>query len=67
MSDPLRTHTTLDTLVWLSEEAFQGDPTHSLLANLHDMHGERMDQPAARRRALRGGYPGACRLVQVDV
>ena len=37
MSDPLRTHTTLDTLVWLSEEAFQGDPTHSLLANLHDM------------------------------
>lgn len=27
----------IDTLVWLIEEAFQGDPSHSLLANLHDL------------------------------
>jgi len=30
-------HTAIDTLVWLIEDAFQGDPTHSLLANLHEM------------------------------
>jgi len=29
--------TIIDTLVWLSEEAFQGDSSHSLLANLHDL------------------------------
>lgn len=27
----------LDTLVWLIEQAFDGDPSHSLLANLHDL------------------------------
>ena len=29
--------TAIDTLVWLIEEAFDGDPAHSLLANLHDL------------------------------
>jgi hypothetical protein len=30
----------LDTLVWLIEEAFEGDPEHSLMANLRDLHQE---------------------------
>jgi uncharacterized damage-inducible protein DinB len=29
--------TAIDTLAWLIEEAFDGDPSHSLLANLHDL------------------------------
>jgi uncharacterized damage-inducible protein DinB len=29
--------TAIDTLVWLIEDAFQGDPSHSLLANLNDL------------------------------
>jgi len=29
--------TIIDTLVWLIDDAFQGDPSHSLLANLHDL------------------------------
>jgi DinB family protein len=32
--------TALDTLAWLIEEAFEGDPSHSLLANLHDLRDE---------------------------
>ena len=32
--------TALDTLIWLIEEAFAGDPSHSLLANLHDLREE---------------------------
>ena len=32
--------TALDTLAWLIEEAFDGDPSHSLLANLQDLRGE---------------------------
>jgi hypothetical protein len=28
--------TAIDTLVWLIDEAFRGDPQHALLANLHD-------------------------------
>lgn len=31
---------TVDTLVWLIEGAFDGDPSHSLLANLHDLREE---------------------------
>ena len=27
----------VDTLVWLIEDAFEGDPSHSLLANLQDL------------------------------
>jgi uncharacterized damage-inducible protein DinB len=30
----------IDTLAWLIEEAFDGDPSHSLLANLHDLREE---------------------------
>jgi uncharacterized damage-inducible protein DinB len=30
----------IDTLAWLIEDAFQGDPSHSLLANLHDLREE---------------------------
>lgn len=32
--------TVIDTLAWLIEEAFEGDPSHSLLANLHDLQEE---------------------------
>jgi hypothetical protein len=32
--------TAIDTLVWLIEEAFEGDPSHSLLANLRDLQEE---------------------------
>jgi uncharacterized damage-inducible protein DinB len=31
---------TIDSLAWLIEEAFQGDPSHSLLANLQDLREE---------------------------
>ena len=30
----------LDSLVWLIEEAFRGDPSHSLLVNLKDLQDE---------------------------
>jgi uncharacterized damage-inducible protein DinB len=30
----------VDTLAWMIEEAFNGDPSHSLLANLHDLREE---------------------------
>jgi uncharacterized damage-inducible protein DinB len=33
-------HLAIDTLAWLIEEAFDGDPSHSLLANLHDLREE---------------------------
>ena len=29
--------TALDTLVWLTHDAFEGDPNHSLLTNLHNL------------------------------
>jgi uncharacterized damage-inducible protein DinB len=29
--------TAIDTLVWLIDDAFRGDPQHALLANLHDL------------------------------
>ena len=32
--------TAIDTLVWLSADAFAGDPVHSLLANLRDLPDE---------------------------
>ena len=32
--------TAIDTLAWLIEEAFEGDPSHSLVANLHDVREE---------------------------
>ncbi|HEX6035645.1 MAG TPA: DinB family protein [Anaerolineales bacterium] len=33
-------HTAIDTLAWLIEKAFEGDPSHSLLANLKDLRAE---------------------------
>jgi uncharacterized damage-inducible protein DinB len=36
----LNSHTVVDTFAWLIEEAFQGDPSHSLLANLKDLQEE---------------------------
>ena len=32
--------TAIDTLVWLIEEAYDGDPSHSLLVNLRDLREE---------------------------
>lgn len=44
-------HTAIDTLVWLSEDAYEGDPDHSLLANLRDLREEDWDKvpPGAGR------------------
>jgi hypothetical protein len=36
-------HTAIDTLAWLIEDAFAGDPEHSLLANLRDLREEDWD------------------------
>ena len=33
-------HTAIDTLAWLIEDAFEGDPDQSLLANLRDLKEE---------------------------
>jgi hypothetical protein len=33
-------HIAIDTLAWLIEDAFDGDPSHSLLANLHNLREE---------------------------
>ena len=35
-----KSHTAIDTLAWLIEEAFEGDPSHSLLANLRELREE---------------------------
>ncbi|HSL43497.1 MAG TPA: DinB family protein [Anaerolineales bacterium] len=35
-----KSHTAIDTLAWLIEEAFEGDPSHSLLANLRELRKE---------------------------
>jgi hypothetical protein len=32
--------TAINTLAWLIEDAFEGDPSHSLIANLHDLRNE---------------------------
>jgi hypothetical protein len=37
---PSSPRTAIDTFAWLVEEAFDGDPSHSLLANLHDLREE---------------------------
>src|SRR5215211_6748276 len=34
---PSNTRIAIDTLAWMLEEAFDGDPSHSLLANLRDL------------------------------
>jgi len=33
-------HTAIDTLAWLIQDAFEGDPSHSLFANLRDLPDE---------------------------
>lgn len=49
MTEPLKvtegaqvadSHIVLDTLAWLIHDAFEGDPSHSLLANLRDLREE---------------------------
>ena len=40
---PANSHTAIDTLAWLSHQAFEGDPKHSLLANLGDLRDDDWD------------------------
>jgi uncharacterized damage-inducible protein DinB len=40
MNQIAKSRTAIDTLVWLIEDAFEGDPEHSLLANLRDVRDE---------------------------
>jgi hypothetical protein len=40
MTEEIISHRTVETLAWLIEEAFDGDPGHSLLANLRDLRAE---------------------------
>ena len=37
---PTQSRTAIETLAWLIEDAFEGDPHHSLLANLRDLRDE---------------------------
>jgi uncharacterized damage-inducible protein DinB len=39
MSNPA-SHSAIDTLAWLIEQAFEGDPSHSLLSNLQQVREE---------------------------
>jgi len=48
-----RSHTAIDTLVWLSEDAFEGDPAHSLLANLSELREEDWNALPASANAKR--------------
>lgn len=46
-------YTAIDTLAWLIEEAFEGDPSHSLLANLQDLREEDwMATPSGSNRSI---------------
>jgi hypothetical protein len=48
-----RSRTAIDTLTWLIEEAFEGDPSHSLLANLRDLREENwMTTPSGSNRSI---------------
>ncbi|MGH2538041.1 MAG: DinB family protein [Candidatus Promineifilaceae bacterium] len=52
-ASPAGTRTAVDTLAWLIEDAFEGDPEHSLLANLHDLaEGEWTALPAGAGRSV---------------
>ena len=45
--------TVIETLVWLIEDAFQGDPDNSLLSNLRDLHEEDWTAlPAGSNRSI---------------
>jgi len=49
----INSHTAIDTLAWLIEEAFQGDPSHSLLANLKDLQQKDWtDTPPGSNRSI---------------
>jgi len=46
-------HLAINTLVWLIKEAFEGDPSHSLLANLKDLReGDWTATPPGSRRSI---------------
>ena len=48
-----RSRTAIDTLAWLIEQAFDGDPTQSVLANLRDLRAEdRTAIPPGGRRSI---------------
>ncbi len=54
-SRTLNSRTTIDTLTWLIEEAFEGDPSHSLLANLSDLREEDWTAtPSGSNRSIAG-------------
>lgn len=40
VANPANSHTAIDTLAWLIQDAFEGDPSHALLANLRDLPDE---------------------------
>lgn len=44
----LSSRTALETLIWLIEDAFDGDPSHSLIANLKDLREENWTARPAR-------------------
>jgi len=54
-SRTLNSRTTIDTLTWLIEEAFEDDPSHSLLANLRDLREEDWTAtPSGSNRSIAG-------------
>jgi len=40
IASPTHSHAAIDTLAWLIQDAFEGDPSHSLMANVHDLSEE---------------------------
>jgi len=53
LNSPEDSHTAIDTLAWLIEDAFGGDPAHSLLANLHELQAEEwVAVPAGGNRSI---------------
>lgn len=40
VASPLGSRAAIDTLTWLIEDAFEGDPSHALLANLREIRDE---------------------------
>ena len=57
----------IDTLAWLIEEAFDGDPSHSLLANLQDLREEDWTASPEWKWSLDRRYSRTCWLVEMDV
>lgn len=53
--NPSASRTSIETLAWLVEEAFDGDPSHSLIANLRDLREEDwIATPRERGRSIAG-------------